>query len=538
MLRRFVLSAVAALALAAGTAGATITTASAAELRFSGATSVLTMDPHATNDFFSVAVFSQVYDGLVGLTPDMELAPGIATEWKYQGDSTWRFTLREGVSFQDGSPMTAEDVVFSIMRQKGSKYYGSLFGTIAEAKVVDAKTVDVVSKVADPILPRKMTRLFVMSKAWCEANGVVAIPDIGAQGSEAFSTRNANGTGAMKLVSHDPSVATKFARNDKYWGEWKGNLDTATYLPIGSAPTRVAALISGEADLLVDLPLQDIERIKSTPGYKVEQTPQFLWMQVEMDGTRDVALDTWTKDGKPITTNPFKDVRVRQAIAHAIDAKLIVDRIMRGQARVVGIPTVPGVGGYQADLDVRWPTDIELSKKLLAEAGYPDGFVTQLNCPLERYVNTEETCRAVASMLAQIGIEVRVNGMVWPDFARMLVNGPTSSFHLIGLGPISYDTQDSFTEAMMTRNADKGEGFSNWALYTNPIVDEVAHKLPVTFDEAERTELYRKGLTTAQETVAAVYISQPMITSGMKANVTARIRSDAKLLLQDVTVAQ
>lgn len=529
MLRRFVLAAVTALAM-------TATSASAAELRFAGAATVLTMDPHATNDFFSVAIFSQTYDGLVGFTSDMGLAPGIATEWKYQGDNTWRFTLREGVLFQDGSPMTADDVVFSVMRQKESSYYGSLFGSILEAKAVDAKTVDVISSVPDPILPRKMTRLFVMSRAWAKAHNVVEIPDIGAQGSEAFSTRNANGTGPMKLVSHDPSVATKFARNSNYWGERKGNVDSAAYLPIGSAPTRVAALISGEVDLLVDLPLQDIERISATPGFKVEQTPQFLWMQVEMDGTRDVALDTWSKDGKPITSNPFKDVRVRQAFAHAIDAGLIVERIMRGQARVVGIPTVPGLGGYQEDLDVRWPTDLDLAKKLLAEAGFPDGFVTQLNCPLERYVNAEETCRAVASMLARIGIEVKLNAMVWPDFARMLVNGPTSSFHYLALGPVAYDTQDSFTEGMMTRNAEKNEGFSNWALYSNPIVDEVAHKLPMTFGEAERTELYRKGLQAARDTVAAVYLFQPVITSAMKSGVAARIRPDATLLLQDVVV--
>ncbi len=531
MLKKMLFTASVALAL-------TASPMQAAELRYAGTTPALTMDPHATNDFVTTAIFRQVYDSVVGLTLDMELAPALATEWEYLGDNTWRFKLREGVTFHDGSPMTAEDVVFSIMREKDSRFYTALFGGISEAKAVDGLTVDVISTAPDPILPRKMTRMFVMSKAWAEANDSMEIPDLGAEGAEAHSVRNANGTGPMKLISHDPSVETVFERNENYWDEWPGNVDKATYLPVGSAPTRVAALLSGEVDLIVDLPLQDIERVSSTDGFKMEQAPQFLLMQLELDGTRDVALDTWNKDGTPIESNPFKDVRVRLAIAHAVDAELIVDRVMRGNGRIVGIASVPGFGGYQADLDERWPTDVERAKELLAEAGYGDGFTTQLNCPLERYVNTDDICRAVASMLAQIGIEVQVNGMVWPEFARMLVNGPTSSFHLIGNGSNSFDSQDTFTSTMMTRDADKKEGFFNWALYSNEIVDKVARELPVTFDQEERTNLYREGLTAARDTVSAVYLHQPMITWGMKDGITAPIRSDATLTLQNVVVPE
>ncbi|MEO1105048.1 MAG: ABC transporter substrate-binding protein, partial [Pseudomonadota bacterium] len=323
---------------------------------------------------------------------------------------------------------------------------------------------------------------------------------------------------------------------ENYWGDYPGNVTSATYLPIASSPTRVAALLSGEVDLVVDLPLQDIERVNATSGYKVQQEPQLIWMQLELDGTRDVALDTFNKDGSPIEANPFKDVKVRQAIAHAVDADLIVDRVMRGSARPVGIAATPGLGGYQEDLDQRWETDTDKAKILLAEAGYPDGFATTLNCPLERYVNTEEICRAVASMMARIGIDVRVNGMVWPEFARMLVNGPESSFHLIGLTPNSWDVQDAFTATMMTRNPETKEGFFNWALYSNPVVDKVAKALPATIDEAERTALIREGLSEAKETVSAVYLHQPMLTWGMKDTVEAPMRGDATVTLQNVTV--
>jgi len=529
MFKSLMLASVASLALWASAA-------SAETLRYAGSTPALTMDPHATNDFVTTAIFRQVYDSLTGLNLDMDTVPGLATDWEYTGDNTWRFKLREGVKFHDGEDLTGEDVAFSIMRAKDSRFYSSLFGGITAVNVIDPLTVDVVSGAPDPILPRKMTRMFIMSKAWAEANDATDIPDLGAEGAEAHSVRNANGTGPMKLVSHDAATQTEFARAEDYWGEWPGNVTEAIYTPIGAAPTRLAALLSGEVQLITDLAIQDVDRVSSTAGYKVTETPQLLAMQIEMDGTREVALDTTDKDGNPLEANPFKDPRVRMAIAKTIDAPLIADRVMRGHARVIGTASVPGIAGYQEDLDVRWPTDVEAAKALLAEAGYPEGFATQLNCPLERYVNTADICRAAASMLARIGIDVKVNGMVWPEFARMLVNGPTSSFHLIGSGSNSWDAQDTFTATMRTRDAETKRGFFNWALYSNPTVDEVAEKLPVTFDADERTQLYRLGLETARDTVHAVYLHQPMLLWGMQDSIEAPMRGDATLTLQNVVI--
>lgn len=529
MLRRLFLATAASLALA--------TSAGAETLRYAGTTPALTMDPHATNDFVTTAIFRQVYDSLTGLSLEMETEPALAAEWSYKGDNTWRFVLRDGVTFHDGSPLTPEDVAFSIMRAKDSRFYSALFGGITGVNVTGPLEVEVVSTAPDPILPRKMTRMFIMSKAWADANGSTAIPDLGAEGTPAFSVRNANGTGPMRLVSHDPATRTEFAKNETYWGDFPGNVTEAIYTPIGAAPTRVAALLSGEVELITDLPIQDVERVAASPGFKVSETPQLLAMQLEMDGSREAALDTFDKAGNPLDSNPFKDPRVRLAIAHAVDSKLIADRVMRGHARVIGSAAVRGIDGYQEDLDVAWDTDLEKSKALLAEAGYPDGFATTLNCPLERYVNTEDVCRATASMLARIGIDVRVNGIVWPDFARMLVNGPSSSFHLIGSGSNSWDLQDTLTATMRTRVAEEQKGFFNWGLYSNDVVDEVAEQLAVTFEPEERRELYRRGIEAAKETVHAVYLHQPMLLWGMQDRVTAPMRGDATLTLQNVVLA-
>lgn len=510
-------------------------TSIAATLRFAGPTSPLTLDPHSTNDFTTTAIFRQFYDGLLSLTPDMKPTPGLATAWEKRDDRTWRFKLRDGVKFHDGSALTAEDVAFSVLRAKGSGMYSALFGQITAATAVDRLTVDVTTKDPDPILPQKMVRMFVMSKSWSLANNVEKVPNLGAQGSEAFSIRNVNGTGPMRLKEHQPGVKTVFQRFDGYWGKVTGNVTEATYTPIAAAPTRVAALLSGEVDLITDLPFADVERVQGSAALSVNKSAQLLWMQLEMDGSRDVALDTWDKQGKPLQANPFKDLKVRRAIALAVDAKTISERIMRGYARVVGIASIPGFGGYEADLDVRWPFDPAQARKLLAEAGYPDGFTTQLNCPGERYVNAEEVCRAVASLLGRIGIEVRVKTAPWPEFARMLVNGPSSSFHLIGVAS-SWDVQDAFTSIMMTRDAKAGEGFFNWALWSNPEIDKIAREIRVTFDPKRRTELYRRGLEIGKRDVHAVYLYQPYLVWASKKSITGTLRSDYTLLLQDVTI--
>ena len=509
-------------------------TAPAATLNYAGTTPALTFDPHATNDFVTAALARQTYETLVELGPGMELKPGLATAWEYMGDATWRLTIREGVTFHDGTPMMAEDVAFSIMRQATSKLYSSMFGRVTDAVVVDATTVDMITETPDAVMPAKLTRLFVMSEAWAAENGVTEIPQLGSETAEAYSLRHANGTGPMMLEEQVPGETTTFVKNENWWGEFTGNVDRAVYTAIGSDPTRLAALLSGEVDLITNLPLQDIERVTGAEGFKIEETPQRLFMELEMDGTRDVALATFDKDGNPLDANPFKDVRVRKAIRMAIDQNAIIERIMRGHASAVSLPGAPGFYGYTPEMEQPVTVDVEGAKELLAEAGYPDGFRTTLNCPLERYVNAEEICRASAQLLARIGIDVTVNGMVWPEFARMLVNGPDSSFHLIGAAGNSGDLQDTLIAIAYTRG--DGMGANNWALFSSPELDAVVDELSVTFDEDRRAELYAEAIKLTQDEVHAVYLHQPAITWAMKDNIDIYVRADTAVQLSDVTI--
>ncbi|NIZ11722.1 ABC transporter substrate-binding protein [Pseudooceanicola sp. HF7] len=507
--------------------------AQAETFRYAGPVSPLTFDPHATNDFTTIAVLSQFYDTLLAIGPNMESLPGIATEWESVDESTWRFTIRDDVTFHDGTALTPEDVAFSIERGRKSGYYGALFGKITSATVSGDNTVDVTSSLPDPILPEKMIRMFIFSKAWLEEHDAVEIPDLSADVA-AYTVTHENGTGPMKLVSHKADVETRMEAFDGYWGEVTGNVTEAIYTPISAAPTRIASLLSGEVDAITNVPLQDIERLEAN-DYTITTAPQLLWIQLEMDGSRDVALEVFDKDGTPLETNPWKDVRVRQAVAQAVNADAIVERLLRGRARVMGEATIPEIGGYQPDMDDHWPYDPEAAKALLAEAGYPDGFQTSMNCPNERYVNIEDVCRAVSSMLARVGIDVKVNSMAWPEFAKLLVQGPSSSFHAIGVASV-WDTQDAFLSIMKTRDTEAGEGFFNWALWSDPEFDAITDKLRVEFDPETREALYREGLSLAKERVNAVYLYQNQLIWAARPGIEGTMRSDSVLNLTTLTV--
>ncbi len=500
--------------------------ADARTLRYASASPILTMDPHAA-DFVSQIVVTQVYEALVKLDHDMTLKPGLATSWEATGERTWRFRLRPGVRFHDGTRLRASDVGFSITRAREGRIFTIFAAPVERVDVVDDTTIDIVTRTPEPLLPRKLTNIAIISEEWARAHDALRAHDLGATGGDFYAQRNANGTGLMMLSEYRADRVT-LRRNPNWWGQPEGNLDDAVYLQIGAAPTRVAALLSGEVDLVFDLPLQDIERVRATAGMRVEQMPQMLMMQLNMDGTEQVQ-NMWDRQGNPITGNPLRDVRVRRAIAMAIDEDAIVQRIMRASAVAVGTAAVPGVNGYQRDLDVRLPYDVAGARRLLAEAGFPNGFKIQLDCPTDRYVNSEAICRAVTTMLAQAEIEVVLNLQPWSAFVPPLTR-LQSSFHLIGERPSGGDTQDTLQQTMMTRG--QIYGITNWARWSNAEFDATVTQLMTELDPARRQALYHRALQIARDNVQAVYLHTQMVTWGMRANVHGRMRTDLAVLLE------
>ena len=375
----------------------------AVTLRVANQGDVQSMDPHSLNESLQLSFMGSVYESLVLRGKDMAVTPLLATKWTQTSPTVWRFELRKGVKFHDGTPFTADDVVFSFQRATdlGSDMRGYT-APIKEVRKAGDFAVDIETLTPFPILPDTLTVFAIMSKKWCEENKAEKPVDR-RKGIENTASFKANGTGAFRLKERQPSVRTVIIRNFNYWDQVESNVDEVVFTPIGNDATRVAALLSGELDVMEPVPLQDVERIKTTAGYTVLQGPELRTIFLGMDQKRDELLFSNVK-GK----NPFKDKRVRQAFYQAIDIETIKSRVMRGAATPTALMIAPAVRGFQADMNKRAPYDVEAAKKLLADAGYPNGFEVGMNCPNDRYVNDAAICQAVAANLARIGVKINL----------------------------------------------------------------------------------------------------------------------------------
>ncbi|MEO0992763.1 MAG: ABC transporter substrate-binding protein, partial [Pseudomonadota bacterium] len=367
---------------------------------------VQSLDPHGLNETFTLGYLGNVYEGLTRYDSELQLQPGLAESWENTAPNTWIFKLRQGVTFHNGNPFTADDVIFSWQRSltEGSdmKAYGA---KIAEATKIDDHTVEITTPNPNPILPRDLQFLYMMDKEWAEENGATEAtsPQAGDE-TATFAAQNANGTGPFVVIERQADVKSVFERSDSYWGSPKTNVTRIEFTPISQAATRVAALISGQVDLVYPVPVQDWQRLEDADGVEPLTGPEARTVFLGMDQSRDELLYSNIKG-----TNPFKDIRVRQAFAHAISLDAINDKVMRGAATPTGLLVAPQINGFAPGLNTPYAYDAEKAKALLAEAGYPDGFEVGMDCPNNRYVNDERICQAVAGFLARVGIKVDLN---------------------------------------------------------------------------------------------------------------------------------
>jgi peptide/nickel transport system substrate-binding protein len=404
-------------------------------LRWASQGDAMTMDPHAQNEGQTLTFAQQIYEPLIERRPDLSMYPALATSWRQVDPTTWEFKLRSGVTFHDGRAFTADDVAFSFKRAlMPSSDMREILESVADVKVVDPLTVRIITKGADPILPDAITNIYVMSKSWAEENKVTTPQDI-AKGQETYAVRHTNGTGAFKLDLREPDVRTVMVKNPGWWGlkENPHNVDRIIYTPIRNAATRVAALLSGELDFLLDPPIQDVARIESAPQFQVQRVPEVRTIFLGMNaGAKELASSS--VKGK----NPFADLKVRKAMNMAVDVKAITARIMRGQATPAGGVIPPGVHGYQPELDVHLAFDAEGAKKLLAEAGYPTGFDVRLDCSNDRYLNDEQVCQSIVGMLARIGVKATLDLKPRTLHFPKIQNSQTD-FYLLGWGAATMD---------------------------------------------------------------------------------------------------
>lgn len=486
------------------------------------------LDPHSLNETFTLGFLGNVYEGLVRRSPDLVIEPALATKWEALEPNHWRFHLRKGVKFHNGNDFTADDVVFSAERVRAD---GSDLKTriAQDTKVVkvDDYTVDFITSSPNPILFSEWETFYIMDKEWSEAHDAVN-PTSVTEGKDNYAAFNANGTGPFKVTSRETDVRTVLKANPQWWDSAYHNIDEAVLTPIPTDATRVAALLSGEVDMAFPIPVQDVERINANTDTKVYRGPELRTIFLGMDQSRDELLESSVK-GK----NPFKDKRVREAFMLAIDVNAIRKVIMRDTSTPAALLVSPFLFPL-SDGFTRPKANPEKAKKLLAEAGYPDGFEVGMDCPNNRYVNDEKICLAVTGMLAKIG--VKVNLLAQPKsqyFAKVLKPKNNTSFYLLGWTPSSMDSWN-ILHNLLGCNSESGRGAFNLGNYCSPELDELSDLVLKEIDADKRNEYIKRAYEIAARDFSHIPLHQQGLSWGANSAIELKQRADNQFMLRHV----
>jgi peptide/nickel transport system substrate-binding protein len=439
-------------------------------LRFSGAGGgALTVDPDTDHESGTRTVTDQVYEALLDVDSYLAIVPRLAVAWKPLGRTAWEFQLRPDVRFHDGTPFTADDVVFSIDRARAeTSFLKQRLGMIVKAEAVDRDTVHVTTAAPDPVLPLNLGQVAIMPKAWVERHGAATAADL-KTGEETYASRHANGTGPFILEEFEAGRHGVLIRNPDWWGsgQYPQSIDRLVHVNSGDQEADLRALIDGELDLLLDVPFGSLDVIRTTPGLKLGITRKFLTHFFGWD-QGSAELRSSNVKGK----NPFKDKRVRQAMSHAIDIEAILGEFMGELLVPAGMAIPPGVNGYAPELDRRLAYDPQRAKALLAEAGYPEGFSVTLDCPNQWGDDQIVTCEGAAAQLREIGIDVTVNFLSDEEFVTQIYARPRRSDFFLDLWT-SFDPDS----AQLLKDMYHSESKWNSTGYINPKVDALIDKV-------------------------------------------------------------
>ncbi len=487
--------------------------AQAANLRWAAQNDILTFDPHSQNHATTLTMTMHVYEGLTRYDRNYNVEPALATSWQEISPTHWRFSLRKGVQFHDGSPFTADDVVFSFGRIRQPQGTMQIYvAGVSEVRKIDDYTVDFILAGPHPILLRNIIDFRIMSKSWAEKNRSQNIQDYKAK-EETYASRNTNGTGPYLIKGWEPDKRIVFAVNKDWWGKLDGNVTDVVYTPIKSDATRVSALLSGEVDLVTDLPTQDVERLRKEANLKILDGHEVRTIFIGLDQHNDELKYSNVK-GK----NPFKDLRVRRALNMAVDREAIRRVTMRGLSIPAGIMIAPGVHGYSTQIDIVQKYDPAAAKKLLAEAGYPQGLEFTLDCPNNRYVNDEKICQSLISMWAKAGFRVRLNSMPFANYIPKLLALDTSAY-MLGWGVATFDGLYTLQSLVHTKTTG-ADGSFNQGRISDAKLDKMIADLKVTTDTKKRDAILKEALEITRDQAYYVPLHHQMRPWAMKQGVS------------------
>ncbi len=496
--------------------------------RWASTTDPQTMDPHAANVAPVTSFLNNIYEGLVRRNADMTIEPSLATRWEPLTDAHgWRFHLREGVRFHGGEEFTADDVAFSYQRAISEQSdVRSWFAVVTEVRVVDDFTVDFVTAAPNPLFPDSIANFMILDRGWAEANGA----DVPARDEEKFTTRNTNGTGPFILTSRDPGVEIRVVPNPDWWDTATHNLTEAVFNPIENAATGLAALLSGEMDMLAPVPVRDVARLRETAGIR---TFEGLETRVIMLGFNHTAQALWSGADDP-AGNPFADPRVRRAAVHAIDVAAINQVLMSGMAEPASQLLPQGLSGWSAARAERPAHDPDAARALMAEAGHDGGFSFVLRCTNDRYLNDESVCQAITGMLQQVGLNAQLETMPVRNYWGELREGHFDMF-LLGWSPGTFDAEHPIR--FLAATPDGTLGTWNFGGFSDARVDELLPLIQQELDPAPRQAMLDEVAGILQDRVAYVPLYTEPLVWAARDGIDLVQRPDNFFMLRWVTVS-
>ncbi|MSO77528.1 MAG: ABC transporter substrate-binding protein [Alphaproteobacteria bacterium] len=502
------------------------TTAAAQDLTIALAAAPTSADPHYHNLGPNNAQSRHIFDRLVDSDEKQRPIPGLAMSWRALDENVWEFKLRQGVKFHDGTPFTADDVVFSFERAGNVPNSPSSFGLYTKGKAVakvDDHTVRIATPAPYPLMVNEVATIAIVSKKRAE----------GASTEDYNAGRAAIGTGPFRLVEFKSGEHTLLEANVDYWGTkpiWR----KVALKPIVSGPSRVAALLAGDVDLIEEAPTTDIEFLKKDPKISVSQGLSNRVIYLHMDHQNDNSPAVTDKSGKALAKNPLKDLRVRKAISKAINRDAIVARVMEGVAVPAGQFLAEGFFGHSPDPRLAPEKyDPEGAKKLLADAGYPSGFAMTIHGPSGRYINDAKILEAIAPMLSRVGIETKVE--VYPF--NVFISRATKlefSFFLVGWGSGTGEVSSPLRSLVGTYDKDFGRGASNRGRYSNPALDKLLDEALATIDDGKREKLLQQAVELSILDLGIIPLHYQVNSWAAKKGLRYAVRTDEATLAMSV----
>jgi peptide/nickel transport system substrate-binding protein len=470
-----------------------------------------------------------IFDALVERDARDQNKPGLATEWRAVDETTWEFKLRPGVRFHNGNEFTAEDVAFTLARVPRVPNSPSSFALytrpIRAVEVVDAHTIRLKTAVPYPLMPTDIANLRIIDKETAE----------NATTEDFNAGRAAQGTGPWRVVEHRNGDRIEFARNDQYWGGAPA-FARVTYRMVTNDAARTAALLAGDVDFIDQVPTADLARLRREPRVALSETVGLRIIFLGLDRSRSGATPFITdNDGKPIDPSPLNDVRVRRALSIAIDRNAIVERVMEGAATPSGQFLPEGSFGYVPELTAP-RANAEEAKRLLAEAGFPQGFRITLHSPNDRYINDARISQAIGQMWTRIGLRTQVEAQTWPTFIGRAARQEFSAW-LIGWGSSGGEASNPLRNLVATVNREKGWGASNRGHYSNAEVDGLLDRAMVELDNERREELLRQATRVAMSDVAIIPLHIQTNIWAMRRGLQHEARADELTRAQDIRPA-